>query len=153
MCGKTETENYDRKRILEEYGLEPKSLIEVKGLQGDTSDNIPGVPGIGEKTAINLIKEYGSIENIYKLSERERKKQKIDSLPGSLKAALINLDKSIIAKGAGVMQGRRFLLFPKGFLCKNKMATENHSHSFFEVFWATFLQKSRIPSHPISISS
>ena len=68
-AGKTETENYDRKRILEEYGLEPKSLIEVKGLQGDTSDNIPGVPGIGEKTAINLIKEYGSIENIYKLLE------------------------------------------------------------------------------------
>ena len=68
-AGKTETENYDRKRILEEYGLEPKSLIEVKGLQGDASDNIPGVPGIGEKTAISLIKEHGSIENIYKLLE------------------------------------------------------------------------------------
>ena len=68
--GKTETENYDRNKILEEYGLEPKSLIDVKGLQGDTSDNIPGVPGIGEKTAINLIKEFGSIEHIYELLEK-----------------------------------------------------------------------------------
>ena len=68
--GKTETENYDRAKILEEYGLEPKSLIDVKGLQGDTSDNIPGVPGIGEKTAIGLIKEHGSIEKIYELLEK-----------------------------------------------------------------------------------
>lgn len=63
--GKTETENYDRNKILEVYGLEPKDLIEVKGLMGDTSDNIPGVPGVGEKTALNLIKEYKSIDNIY----------------------------------------------------------------------------------------
>lgn len=68
--GKTETEDYDRKKILEEYGLEPESLIDVKGLQGDTSDNIPGVPGIGEKTAIGLIKEHGSIEKIYELLEK-----------------------------------------------------------------------------------
>ena len=68
--GKTETENYDRAKILEEYGLEPKSLIDVKGLQGDTSDNIPGVPGIGEKTAIGLIKEHGSLEKIYELLEK-----------------------------------------------------------------------------------
>ena len=69
-AGKTETENYDRAKILEEYGLEPISLIDVKGLQGDTSDNIPGVPGIGEKTAIGLIKEHGSIEKIYELLKK-----------------------------------------------------------------------------------
>lgn len=65
-AGKTEVDNFDRAKILEIYGLEPKQLIEVKGLQGDTSDNIPGVPGVGEKTALNLIKEYESIENLYK---------------------------------------------------------------------------------------
>ena len=64
-AGKTETEEYNREKIIETYGVEPKQLIEVKGLQGDTSDNIPGVPGIGEKTALSLIQKYGSIENLY----------------------------------------------------------------------------------------
>ncbi len=64
-AGKTETENFDRTKILEVYGIEPKQLIEVKGLMGDSSDNIPGVPGVGEKTALNLIKEYETIDNIY----------------------------------------------------------------------------------------
>ena len=67
--GKTETENFDKNKILEVYGVEPKQLIEVKGLMGDTSDNIPGVPGIGEKTALNLIKEYNSIDNLYEKLE------------------------------------------------------------------------------------
>ena len=63
--GKTETENFDREKIIETYWIEPKALIEVKGLMGDSSDNIPGVPGVGEKTALNLIKEYGDIDNLY----------------------------------------------------------------------------------------
>lgn len=65
-AGKTETEIYDREKIKETYGIEPKQLIEVKGLQGDTSDNIPGVPGIGEKTALSLIQKFGTIDNLYK---------------------------------------------------------------------------------------
>ncbi len=65
-AGKTEEDDFDRNKVLETYGVEPKQLIEVKGLMGDTSDNIPGVPGVGEKTALNLIKEYKSIENLYK---------------------------------------------------------------------------------------
>lgn len=67
--GKTEVEDFDEDKIIETYGLKPIQLIEVKGLQGDASDNIPGVPGVGEKTAISMIKEYNSIENIYKLLE------------------------------------------------------------------------------------
>ena len=83
--GKTETEIYNREKILEVYGIEPKQLIEVKGLQGDTSDNIPGVPGIGEKTALSLIKEYGSIDNLYKKLEngeaqiKGKQKEKLES--------------------------------------------------------------------------
>ena len=68
-AGKTETENYNRAKVLEEYGLEPVQLIEVKALQGDTSDNIPGVPGIGEKTALSLVQKYGTIDNLYKKLE------------------------------------------------------------------------------------
>ena len=83
--GKTEVDDYDRKKVLEEYGVEPKSLIEVKGLQGDTSDNIPGVPGIGPKTAINLVKKYGTIENLYEQIEKGT-----DDLKGKQKEAIVN---------------------------------------------------------------
>lgn len=57
---------YDIEKVAERYdGLKPKDLIEVKALMGDASDNIPGVPGVGEKTAIKLIKEYKKVEGIY----------------------------------------------------------------------------------------
>lgn len=62
--GMTEKEIYDKDRMLQDYGVTPKQFIDVKGLMGDSSDNIPGVPGIGEKTALKLIKEYGNIENV-----------------------------------------------------------------------------------------
>ncbi|WP_010238405.1 DNA polymerase I [Clostridium arbusti] len=62
--GMTEKEIYDKDRMLSDYGVTPKQFIDVKGLMGDSSDNIPGVPGIGEKTALKLIKEYGSVENV-----------------------------------------------------------------------------------------
>jgi len=60
-----ETTVIDTEKVREKYGVEPKDLIEVKALMGDTSDNIPGVKGIGEKTAIDLIQKYGSVENLY----------------------------------------------------------------------------------------
>lgn len=63
--GISEIDIYDKQKIEEEYGLEPKQLIDLKGLMGDKSDNIPGIPGIGEKTGIKYIKEYGSIEGLY----------------------------------------------------------------------------------------
>lgn len=63
--GKTETILYTTEVFLEEYGFEPKKIIDLKALMGDTSDNIPGVKGIGEKTATELIRNYGSIDAIY----------------------------------------------------------------------------------------
>ncbi|HBX24589.1 MAG TPA: DNA polymerase I [Desulfotomaculum sp.] len=62
--GITETEEYDEGRVWDRYGVTPSQLIDIKGLMGDTSDNIPGVPGIGEKTAMKLIQEYGSLEKV-----------------------------------------------------------------------------------------
>ncbi|UUM10635.1 DNA polymerase I [Clostridiaceae bacterium HFYG-1003] len=63
--GITEKEVYDGKRFREEFGITPTQFIDVKGLMGDKSDNIPGVPGIGEKTAMQLVRDYGSIEGVY----------------------------------------------------------------------------------------
>ena len=60
-----ETEIYNKAAIIEKYGVEPKDLIDVKALMGDSSDNIPGVAGIGEKSAYKLIAEYKSLENLY----------------------------------------------------------------------------------------
>ena len=59
--------------IKEVYGLEPKQMIDVKGLMGDASDNIPGVPGVGEKTALKLIAQYGSLEKVLDTAEAEQK--------------------------------------------------------------------------------
>ena len=71
---KTETDEYDFQKVLEKYGVTPNKLIDVKGLMGDTSDNIPGVPGIGEKTALELIKKFNSIEEIYENIDKVEKK-------------------------------------------------------------------------------
>lgn len=63
--GKTVTSEYTPEKLFEEYGVSPEGMIEIKALQGDSSDNIPGVQGIGPKTAGDLIKKYSTIENIY----------------------------------------------------------------------------------------
>lgn len=63
--GITDIEKYTPAHIEEKYGLTPHQIIDMKGLMGDSSDNIPGVPGVGEKTAIKLLKEYGSVEALY----------------------------------------------------------------------------------------
>ena len=63
--GTTTTEIYTPARLMEEYGVEPLQMIDIKALQGDTSDCIPGVAGIGQKTAGDLIQKFGSIQNIY----------------------------------------------------------------------------------------
>ncbi|MFD1927160.1 DNA polymerase I [Sporosarcina siberiensis] len=64
--GITDTEKYTPEHIMDKYGIKPLQIIDMKGLMGDASDNIPGVPGVGEKTALKLLLEYGSIENVYK---------------------------------------------------------------------------------------
>lgn len=65
--GITDIEKYTPAHIEEKYGLTPDQIIDMKGLMGDQSDNIPGVPGVGEKTAIKLLKEHGTIEALYEV--------------------------------------------------------------------------------------
>ena len=65
LAGNAETAPYDRDAFFAKYGIEPHQLIELKALMGDSSDNIPGVPGVGEKTALRLISAYGTLEGVY----------------------------------------------------------------------------------------
>ena len=98
-AGKTETDTFSEDEIKEKYGVKPIQLIEVKGLMGDTSDNIPGVPGIGEKTALDLVKSYESIEKLYEAIEN-----KTDTLKEKLKQKLIeNKDLAILSRTLGTI--------------------------------------------------
>ena len=62
--GVSDTVLYDPEAVTERFGLQPEQMVDYKGLKGDPSDNIPGVPGIGEKTAIDLLKRFGTVENL-----------------------------------------------------------------------------------------
>ncbi len=89
--GVSDFELYDVENVKERYGLEPNKLIDMKGLMGDKSDNIPGVPGIGEKTALKLIKRFGSFEKVL---------ENIDTLPeGRLRENLENnVQQAVLSK-------------------------------------------------------
>ena len=63
--GNSGTEDYNIEKVIEKYGLRPSQIIDLKGLMGDSSDNIPGLPGVGEKTATAILKEFATIENAY----------------------------------------------------------------------------------------
>jgi DNA polymerase-1 len=80
--GITETKIYDREAVLERYGVPPELVTDLMGLRGDTSDNIPGVPGIGEKTATQLLQEFGSLEDVLasvdKVSGAKRKQNLVE---------------------------------------------------------------------------
>ena len=99
--GATEYNDYTPKKIKEKFGITPEQFKDIKGLMGDTSDNIPGVPGVGEKTAFSLIGKYKSLENIYaKLDENEE----LDGIKGKLKEKLIeNKELAFLSKDLGTI--------------------------------------------------
>ncbi len=99
--GQTTTTDYGPKEVMEKYGVTPKAFIDVKGLMGDPSDNIPGVKGIGEKTAFSLIQNYESIENIYEkldtieITPSVRKKLAEDKESAFLSKTLATIDCAV----------------------------------------------------------
>ena len=79
--GLSEIEQFDKQHLFEVYNLSPSQIVDLKALMGDSSDNIPGVRGVGEKTALSLLKDYGTIENLY---------NNIDKIKGKLQEKLID---------------------------------------------------------------
>ncbi len=86
-----ETVTFDRAKFNEKYGVEPEQFVDVKALMGDSSDNIPGVAGIGEKTALKLISEYESLDNLYeKLSDSAHTPSVLKKLTGGKDSAYMS---------------------------------------------------------------
>ncbi len=73
-------ETIDKATVLEKFGLQPRQMIDVMGLSGDTADNVPGVPGIGQKTALSLIQSFGSMKELYRQVETITKKKQKENL-------------------------------------------------------------------------
>ena len=94
--GISDIHRYDEGELTKEFGLTPEQLIDMKGLMGDTSDNIPGVPGIGPKTAIKLLKEYGTLENVLANTENMNGNKIRENLTIYRQHALLSKDLATI---------------------------------------------------------
>jgi len=99
--GRTETTDYSRERFVEEYGFEPPSIVDLKALMGDSSDNIPGVAGVGEKTAMDLIRRFGTLEKVYEniaspdIKDSVRKKLEAGRESAKMSYELALIDKAV----------------------------------------------------------
>ncbi len=96
--GVKDTILYDESKVKERYGLNSNQLVDFKALRGDPSDNIPGLAGIGEKTATELIKEFGSLENLYR--EMNQKSEKTKKLKPKLKELLFRQKEQVFLSQA-----------------------------------------------------
>ncbi len=100
--GITDTVRVTEEYIMETYGVKPVQLIDVKGLMGDTSDNIPGVPGVGEKTALKLIVQYGSLEETLDRAETEQKGKLRERLMEHRDLAILSKELATIVRNAPI---------------------------------------------------
>ncbi len=99
--GNTESTDYTPDIVKEKYGINPIQFIQIKGLMGDTSDNIPGVPGVGEKTAFSLITKYNDLETIYNSLESG---VELDGIKGKLKEKLLeNKELAFLSRDLGTI--------------------------------------------------
>lgn len=98
--GMADTVTYDEDAVMDRFGLKPSQMNDYKGLRGDPSDNIPGVPGVGEKTAATLIQKFKSIEALYEYIEEtaEDGESKKDIAPKLLEKLLASKDKAFFSK-------------------------------------------------------
>lgn len=123
--GVSETEIYNEQAVFNRYGLAPKQLPDLKGLLGDASDNIPGVKGVGPKTATPLLKKYGSLENLlenlWEISDKIGNK-----LEGQKEIALFSKELAIIKRDAPIISRH---LNDFRISAQNKPAIVNHLKS------------------------
>lgn len=99
--GKPEAVIYDMKRVKNEFDVLPKKLVDIKALKGDKSDNIPGIPGIGEKTAGSIISKYGTLEELYETLENCNNLKNIDLKEKTISKLVQNKDLAFLSRKLG----------------------------------------------------
>ncbi|GAA4712282.1 DNA polymerase I [Brevibacillus fulvus] len=100
--GVSELEVYTTAEIEQKYGLKPQQIIDLKGLMGDASDNIPGVPGVGEKTALKLLHQYGTVEEVLNHIDEISGKKLQENLRGNVEQAKMSKSLATILREAPV---------------------------------------------------
>lgn len=129
--GQTNTTNYTPEVFREEYGLEPIRLIDLKALMGDSSDNIPGVAGVGPKTASELLKKYGTLDGVYDNLTPENMKGKLfEKLQKGRESAYLSYDLATIRKNA-----------PIEFSPEDNLVLEPKRKALYELFTRLEFQK------------
>jgi DNA polymerase-1 len=103
--GVQDVEEYTPEHVEEKLGVTPRQIIDLKGLMGDTSDNYPGVTKVGEKTAIKLIKQFGSVENLYANIDELKKSKMKENLINDRDAAFMSKDLATIRQDAPLAIG------------------------------------------------
>jgi DNA polymerase I len=109
--GITDVDSYTPEAIQEKYGITPAQIIDMKGLMGDSSDNIPGVPGVGEKTALKLLKEHGTVEKLLNSIEQVSGKKLKEKLEEYCDQALMSKQLATITREAPVEIGLNNLIY------------------------------------------
>lgn len=126
--GNTESTDYTPEVIKEKYGIDPIQFIQIKGLMGDSSDNIPGVPGVGEKTAFSLITKYHDLDNIYNSLDEGKE---LDGIKGKLKEKLIeNRELAFLSRDLGTI----FKEVPLDFDIDDLKIKEYNSSELYNLF-------------------
>lgn len=126
--GNTESTDYTPSVIFEKYGIDPIQFIQIKGLMGDTSDNIPGVPGVGEKTAFSLITKYHDLDTIYNSLANG---DELDGVKGKLKEKLIeNKELAYLSRELGTI----YKEVPLDFKIEDLALKEFNKPKLYELF-------------------
>ncbi|MDA3846175.1 MAG: DNA polymerase I [Vallitaleaceae bacterium] len=131
--GQTTTESYYDQEVMERYNVTPKEFIDVKGLMGDSSDNIPGVAGIGEKTASKLIHQYKTIEGVY-----EHLSELTPNIAGKLEG---NYDIALLSRELATIKLDCEVALPLGETKIEEMFNEEAYHVFKELELKTFYNR------------
>ena len=137
--GNTESTDYTPEIVKEKFGIEPKQFIQIKGLMGDTSDNIPGVPGVGEKTAFSLISKYNNLDDIYNALEAG---QELDGVKGKLKEKLeTNKELAYLSRDLGTIYREVPLEFSIEDIAHEKYNNDELYNLFVKLQFKNYIDK------------